>query len=128
MEKVSTVPEVKQDDYLNAETHCVKCGCGKLYIIINTNGDFHSIAFKGSMAKESPCGEAWLNAMSGILTFALRRAIKEDEDALYRGVVRQLKNQACNNHTVVGKSCVHQISVVLEDYLKKRAGDEKQKS
>jgi hypothetical protein len=70
------------------------------------------------MTKESPCGGAWINAMAGILTFALRRAIKEDEDALYRGVIKQLKNQACNNQSIVGKSCVHQISRVLEGYFK----------
>lgn len=120
METISSVPEVIKDDHLDAQTREVKCGCGKLYVIINTNGDFHSIFIKGSMAKESPCGEAWFGAMSGILTFALRRAIREDEDALYKGVVKQLKNQACNNQSISGKSCVHQISVVLEDYLKTR--------
>jgi hypothetical protein len=108
------------EDKLDAQTHCKQCGCGKLYVIINSNGDFHSITIKGSMAKEAGCGEAWFNAMSGILTFALRRAIREDEDALYKGVVKQLKNQNCNNQSVSGKSCVHQISVVLEDYLKTR--------
>lgn len=114
------VHETKQDEHLTSETHHINCGCGRLTCIINTNGDFHSLFLKGSMTKESPCGGAWLDAMAGILTFALRRAIKEGEDALQKGILKQLRNQACNNQTVVGKSCVHQIYVVLEKYLKGR--------
>ena len=124
MAENSTVHEVSQDEYLDAQTHHVPCGCGNIYVIINSNGDFHSITIKGSMAKEAPCGEAWFNAMSGILTFALRRAIKEDEDALYKGIIKQLKNQACNNQTVVAKSCVHQIATVIEKYFKGRKREE----
>ena len=108
-------------EVLDAQTHHVPCGCGNIYVIINSNGDFHSVTIKGAMAKEAPCGEAWFNAMGAILTFALRRAIKEDEDALYRGIIKQLKNQNCNMTTAARKSCVHQIATVIEKYFKGRA-------
>jgi hypothetical protein len=128
METAISLPETDQDDYLDAQTRTLECGCGKIYVIINTNGDFHSITIKGSMVKEAPCGEAWFNAMSGILTFALRRAIREDENALYKGIIKQLKGQSCNNVSVSRKSCIHQISVVLEDYLKTREKKETTKT
>lgn len=108
------------EECLEAKTYTALSGCGELKIIINTNGKFQNIFLHGSMTKESPCGGAWLSAMSGILTFAIRRAEQEGDDAIYKGIIKQLKNHNCNCQSVSAKSCVHQISVVLERYFKER--------
>lgn len=109
---------------MKSQTIKTPCACGSIYLIIDERGGkFFRLGLKGSMTKECPCGAAWLDSMAGILTFGLRRAFaiedrEERHGDLFIGIIKQLKNQRCNNESVVAKSCVHQISDVLSKYIK----------
>lgn len=73
-----------------------------------------------------------MEAMAGVITFALRRAITEaikgtevDTDPIENGIIKQLKYQGCNKKP----SCVHGIARALEKYLTMRGWiDEKEKA
>ncbi len=99
-----------------------KVGCGAIYcIFVEDEGAFYNLIIKGDNAKETPCGESWLNAMGRILTYALRRSIWEGDTQ--RAIVKQLLNNRCNmaaankDHIV---SCPDAIGRMVLEYLKAR--------
>ena len=113
-------------------TFCEKCGCGKIIIRIwEPDGVFCRVFIQGSISKTQECGYSWMEAMAGIITFSLRRAITEaikgtevDSDPIESGIIKQLKYQGCNKKP----SCVHGIAKALEKYLSMRGWiDEKEK-
>ena len=106
-----------------------KVGCGQIYCIFNEDeGAFDNLIIKGDNAKEIPCGEAWMNTMAKILTYALRRSVWEGDTK--RAIVKQLLNHRCNNvfpnkeHIV---SCPDAIGRMVLEYLKSRGLDEEEK-
>jgi len=107
-----------------------KVGCGSVFVIINeVEGVFYNIIIKGDNAKETPCGESWLNAMAAILTYALRQSIWEG--TAQEAIVKHLKNHRCsmavpNKEHIV--SCSDAIGRCVLEYLKARGLDEEEKS
>jgi thiazole synthase ThiGH ThiG subunit len=112
-------------DYL---TYTIKkrVGCGAVYcLFMEDEGAFYKLFVKGNNAKETPCGEAMLNTLAKILTFALRRGFWEG--SIDRGILKQLKNERCNM-AVPNKegvvSCADAIGKAVSDYIQIRAKNE----
>ena len=106
-----------------------KVGCGNIYVIFNEEeGAFYNLIIKGDNAKESPCGESWMNAMASILTYALRRSVWEGN--AQQAIVKHLLNHRCNmvvaNHEHI-TSCSDAIGRMVLEYLKARNLDEIEK-
>lgn len=94
--------------------------CGTIYCIFveGTEGEFKRLFIKGAMGKNTPCGEAWLEPIAKILTFALRRSLFEG--SVDRGIIRQLRGVRCNNIAPNGDhitSCPDAIAKILTRYL-----------
>lgn len=103
-----------------------KVGCGNIYCIFNEkDNDFYNLIIKGDNARETPCGESWLNAMAAILTYALRRSVWENNTK--KAIIKHLLNHRCNmivpnkEHIV---SCVDAIGRMVLEYIKARGLDE----
>lgn len=94
-------------------TYTERIGCGHIHIIITENkGKFHRIFMKSSMSKETPCGSSWLEAMSALLTFGIRRAL--EEKTLERAILKHLRNHRCNQYSIAtAKSCSDAIAIAL---------------
>jgi hypothetical protein len=103
-----------------------KVGCGNLYVIINEEeGAFVSLVIKGDLARETPCGESWFNALGAILTYALRRSVWEGTTK--RAIIKHLCGHRCN--TVIPNkdhilSCSDAIGQCVLEYIKSRGLDE----
>jgi hypothetical protein len=117
--------------YPDSITLTQKCGCGNIYIRIwEPEGQFQRVFIQGSISKTQDCGYSWMEAMAGIITFSLRRAIAEalsgpevDSEPIESGIIKQLKYQGCNKKP----SCAHGIAKALEKYLSMRGWiDEKE--
>ena len=101
-------------------------GCGNVYVIfVEEDGAFNRCFIKGDNAKESPCGESWMNAMASILTFSLRKSIWEGNTQ--KAIVKHLLNHRCNMATPNQEhivSCSDAIGRCVLEYLKARNLDE----
>jgi hypothetical protein len=102
-----------------------KVGCGAVYcLFIEEDGAFHKLFIRGDNAKETPCGESWLNSLAAILTYALRRSVWEGTSK--KAIVKHLLNHRCNNPTrnwqtkEESLSCSHAIGIMVLEYLKAR--------
>jgi len=106
-----------------------KVGCGNLYVIfVEEEGAFNRMFIKGDNAKESMCGESWMNSMASILTYALRHSVWEGNTK--KAVVKHLLNHRCamataNEEHIV--SCSDAIGRCVLEYLKARNLDEIEK-
>jgi hypothetical protein len=116
-------------DY-EAITMSRRVGCGSIYLIINENeGAFYNLVIKGDMCREAPCGESFFNALSRILTYALRHSLWEG--TTQRALVKHLLSNRCNmavpnqEHIV---SCSDAIGRMVLEYLKARNLDEEEKT
>jgi len=87
-----------ENNDIKSNTHTIKCPCGELYIIINTDNKFHSVIINNNFSRKEPRGDSWFSAM--------------------RGIIKQLKHPACNQTTVAGKSCVDCIGKIIEQHFK----------
>lgn len=98
-----------------------KVGCGRIYLIIELKDKkFNKLTIKGSMAKSCDCGESFLQALGRVLTFSIRRAIKEDDDTLEYGVLNQLQGHRCVYPIYRGAlSCVDGIAKALKNELER---------
>jgi len=94
-----------------------KVGCGYVYLLIETkNGIFDKLTIKGTMAKSCDCGESFLQAIGKILTFSIRRAIKEG--TLEEGILNHLKGHRCNIPIYKGSlSCVDGIAKGMKKFF-----------
>ena len=109
-------------------TYCRKVGCGNLFIIFieHHNGNFHKLLLRGDMSKETPCGESWFWGLARILTFAIRRALSEGEDALEQALVKHMMNQRCNMCFVgTDLSCMDAIAKAVREYIKSKRKEKK---
>ena len=108
-------------DYPTITIH-KKVGCGSIYCLFLEDEDiFHKLLIRGDMAKTAECGEAWLNSIAKLLTFALRRSLWEGNTK--EGVVKQLLGQRCPN-AIANKehivSCPDAIARAVLEYAKSR--------
>ena len=104
-----------------SKTYQKKVGCGSLYVIFNEhyNGNFDHLIIRGSMSKRTDCGDSWIFGIAKLLTYALRRAFKEDDDSRERGIVRQLIAHTCSKCSLKTElSCISAIGRAIDDYLK----------
>lgn len=93
---------------------------GHIYctFVEGSQGEFHRMFLKGNMARETPCGESWLEPLAKILTFSIRRAVWEG--TIHKGIIKHLQGQRCNSmppnkdHVC---SCTDAIAKCLEEYL-----------
>lgn len=94
-----------------------KVGCGHVYLLIETrNGKFDKLTIKGTMAKTCDCGESFLQSIGKILTFSIRRAIKEG--TLEEGILNHLKGHRCNIPIYKGAmSCVDGIAKGMKKFF-----------
>ena len=102
----------------NSITISERVGCGHVYLIFNLNkdGTFHKLYIRGTMAKSCDCSESFLDSFARILTFSLRRAIKED--TINEGIVNHLKGHRCSKVVIHGStSCVDGIAKGIQKYL-----------
>lgn len=112
-----------------AMTMSRKVGCGNIYCIFNEDeGSFYNLIIKGDNAKEAPCGEAWLNAMAAILTYALRQSLWEG--TTQKALIKHLTGHQCamyvpNKEHI--KSCTDAIGKMVLEYIKSRGLDEIEK-
>jgi len=127
--------QVEDYDSWKERTLYEQIGCGNLFGIFQyENNCFDRVTLKCDMSKETSCGDSWLGAMGGILTFALRRALVEDElvegtQALKRGIIGQLKSHKCNKR-LPGKamSCADAIARMLVKFMEiEHAREKKEK-
>lgn len=95
--------------------------CGRLHAIFAEHeGKFFRLFLKGAMNKSTPCGDAWLVPISNLITFALRRGLKEGMGVVERGIIKQLCGERCN--TVIPNearvcSCADAIGKMVKEYL-----------
>ena len=97
-------------------------GCGTIYCLFAEDEDtFYKLFIRGDMARECPCGEAWLNSIAKLITFALRRSIWEGSTK--EGVIKQLLGQRCPS-AIANKehilSCPDAIARAVLEYSKSR--------
>ncbi len=94
-----------------------KVGCGHIYAIIQLkNRTFDRVDFLGAMPKSCDCGDSFLQALSKILTFAIRRAIKEGNVEI--ALIKHLQGHRCNKPLYRGSlSCVDGIARVIKKYM-----------
>ena len=99
-------------------TYAERIGCGILYVtVINHDDKFHRLFMKSEASKTCDCGESWLQAMSGVLTFGIRRALKEGN--LDLAILKQLRNHRCNRYSIAtAKSCSDAIYKILDKHFK----------
>jgi len=101
-----------------------RVGCGSIYVIFDEDEHtFHRVRIRGSMAKESPCGEVWLNIVARILTYAIRRGMWED--TLQDGIIKQLCNKSEKCYAYVPNkehilNCGDAIGRAVLEYAKSR--------
>lgn len=93
---------------------------GHLYCIFEQgkDGEFKKLHIKGS-TKATPCGESWIDPMSKIITFALRRALWEG--SAQQGILKHLFGHRCNECAVNADrttSCTDAIAKSVDEYLK----------
>jgi hypothetical protein len=75
------------------------------------------------MSKETDCGDSWIAPMSGILTFAIRRALAEeelgiDDTSLTNGIIKQLKHHKCNKRSIgKSESCADAIGKMIVRFM-----------
>jgi len=104
-----------------SKTITKKVGCGSIYctFIQLQDGKFHQLLISGSMSKDTPCGDSWFWGLGKLLTYALRRSLKEGSDITEDAIVKQLKHHQCNKF-VAGreKSCISAIGMAIKDYIK----------
>lgn len=92
---------------------------GHLYCIFEQeDGVFKKLHIKGS-TKATPCGESWIEPVSKVITFALRRALWEGTEET--GIIKHLLGHRCNECAVNGDrttSCTDAIAKCVSEYLK----------
>ena len=93
--------------------------CGHIHcIFLEEEGVFHRLFIKGAMTRETPCGEAFLDPIAKILTYAMRRGLWEKN--IEKGIVKQLLNVRCNS-TIPNKehicSCSDAIGKSVKEYI-----------
>lgn len=113
----------------DALTMSRQVGCGTIYVIFNEEENaFYNMEIKGDSAKETPCGESWMNALAAVLTYALRHSLWEG--TTQKAIVKHLLNHRCNmavankEHVV---SCVDAVGKMVLEYIKSRGLDEIEK-
>ncbi len=114
----------------DAITMSRKVGCGSIFVIFNEDeGEFYNLIIKGDNAKESPCGESWMNAVAAILTYSLRRSMWEGN--AQQAIVKHLLNHRCqkivpNEEHIV--SCADAVGKMVLEYIKARGLEDAQTS
>ncbi len=97
-------------------TQRVTTGCGNLYVTVNFDGQGRIFEVFSSLGKAGGCASAQLEAISRLISLALRSGMNVES------LVKQLKGIRCpsigwdHGHAVL--SCADAISSVLEKYLK----------
>jgi hypothetical protein len=79
-------------------------------------------------------GSSWLECFGRILTYSIRRALKEDKEgkkrefkdtSLWQGILKQMVGHLCNRRSIVAKdSCVMAIGNAIKDYIKTKVFEE----
>lgn len=113
------VEEDLQLKFRKSITLSEKVGCGHIYAIIELKGGaFDRLTIRGAMAKSCDCGESFLQAIGKILTFGMRRAIKEGNGTLDIALIKHLQGHRCNKPLYRGSlSCVDGIARVIKKYM-----------
>jgi len=108
----------------NNITFSKKVGCGSIYcIFVEDENTFHRVFIRGDMARETPCGEIWLNTVARLLTYSLRRGLWED--TVKDGIIKQLmyKSEKCQGYVPNKEkitSCADAIGRCVLEYAKSR--------
>lgn len=114
-------PDIPFDTYQSITIN-KKVPCGNIYCIFDeSENTFHRLTIKGEMAKNSPCGESWLNAIAKLITFSMRRGIWEGN--VKRGIIKQLLGQRCPSYIPNREhilSCSDAIARCVLEYSKSR--------
>jgi hypothetical protein len=118
--------DTKDIPFKNTITISEKVGCGHIYAIIQLkNKSFDRVDFLGAMPKSCDCGDSFLQALSKILTFAIRRAIKEGNIEI--ALLKHLTGQRCNKPIYRGAvSCTDAIAKLIRKYMELENGKKKE--
>lgn len=108
------------DDF-HSTTYSKRICKGHIYctFVEGSQGEFNRLILKGNMAKETPCGESWLEPLARLITFSLRRAIWEG--TVDKGILKHLAHHRCNNMPPNKDkvcSCTDAVEKCIREYLK----------
>ena len=102
-------------DCVRGATWKMNCGCGKLYITVNEDEDHEPFELFTSMGKAGGCAASQTEAISRLVSLALRSRIDIEE------IIEQLRGISCHQHCFGpdGKilSCADGIAKGMEKYL-----------
>jgi ribonucleoside-diphosphate reductase alpha chain len=111
----------KRPDVTRGTTHCIKTGCGNLYVTINANEDNTPFEIFNHIGKAGGCAASQSEAIGRLLSLALRCDIAVDQ------IMKQLKGISCHQPSwaSVGKisSCADAIAKALELHQKQFKDD-----
>ncbi|MBF0473688.1 MAG: vitamin B12-dependent ribonucleotide reductase [Nitrospirae bacterium] len=106
----------KRPDVIKGTTHCIKTGCGNLYVTINANENNSPFEIFNHIGKAGGCAASQSEAIGRLLSLALRCDIAVDQ------VIKQLKGISCHQPSwaSVGKisSCADAVAKALELHQK----------
>lgn len=100
----------QRPELLQGTTRKVKTGCGNLYITVTKDETGNPFEVFTSMGKAGGCASAQCEAISRLVSLALRCGIETGE------IVKQLKGISCHQNNGV-KSCADAIGITLEENL-----------
>jgi ribonucleoside-diphosphate reductase alpha chain len=106
----------KRPDVIRGTTHCIKTGCGNLYVTINANENNTPFEIFNHIGKAGGCAASQSEAIGRLMSLALRCDIAVDQ------VIKQLKGISCHQPSwaSVGKisSCADAVAKALELHQK----------
>lgn len=108
---VKIVPK-KRPDVIRGTTHCIKTGCGNLYVTINSNENNTPFEVFNHIGKAGGCAASQSEAIGRLLSLALRCDIAVDQ------IIKQLKGISCHQPSWAagGKisSCADAVAKAME--------------
>lgn len=99
-----------------SKTFRSETGCGSLYLTIAYKPDGKFNFIKINAEKDCQCGNAWVDSMSDVITFAIRRASQEE----IKPLLKQLTGHICNNkrpNKYHISSCPDALGKILQEEL-----------
>ena len=119
MEKISTLPKIDENEYLN-KTYRRPTGCGNIYIHIafDDKNKIEFIRISGT-GGEADCGNSSLESLADMTTFAINHIRTYDSEM--KQIIKNLRGHTCNKK-IPNKyhltSCSDALGEVLEEIYK----------
>jgi ribonucleoside-diphosphate reductase alpha chain len=94
-------------------THCIQCGCGKLYVTVNLHDEYSEVFVR--LGKSGGCSESWCSAVGRLITFALNGGTPMER------IVHALRGMQCPSpqwHSGIQVlSCPDAIAIALTESM-----------